>query len=416
MQYDDEVCFGQKHKGGVNMRMRFVFSILILATIAWVPAVHATDWTQAVAWKTIPAQTQTEVLIKKVRRGDIAAVNAAITAGVNVNVKSIVGYDALYIAASNNHLKVVKLLLAHGANINTKFRMFGFTPLHEASVQGHAEVVMFLLAHGAHVNAEDMDGRTPLYWATYGGHADVVKLLLAQGAQIYDKNSMLQAASAGGILWLVKDMLTKGADINATGRGGKSLLARASYGKTPLSNAAFNGHTEVVKLLLTNGASIYDKNSMLRDASAGGILWLVQDMLDQGAGVNAMDMNWDTPIYWAADNGHIKTIRLLLAKGADVNLADINGWTPLSNAAHNGHIEVVKLLLAKGANVNAADLYRHTPIYWAAGSGHTEIVKLLLSHEADVNIKDKDGRTPLSEAISKGHFEVVKLLSPKPRR
>jgi len=74
-------------------------------------------------------------------------------------------------------------------------------------------------------------------------HSEVVKLLLAKGAKIYDKNDMLRAASRGGILWLVKDMLAKGAGVNT-----------GDFGDTPLHDAAMMGHADVVKLLLAHGA------------------------------------------------------------------------------------------------------------------------------------------------------------------
>ena len=50
-------------------------------------------------------------------------------------------------------------------------------------------------------------------------------------------------------------------------------------------------------------------------------------------------------------------MKLLLEKGADVESKDTDyGQTPLSWAAENGHEAVVKLLLEKGADVESKDL------------------------------------------------------------
>ena len=58
------------------------------------------------------------------------------------------------------------------------------------------------------------------------------------------------------------------------------------------------------------------------------------------------------------------------------------GQTPLSWAAGNGHEAVVKLLLEKGAGLETKDKYGQTPLSWAAGNGHEAVVKLLLEKGA----------------------------------
>ena len=80
-------------------------------------------------------------------------------------------------------------------------------------------------------------------------------------------------------------------------------------------------------------------------------------------------------------------MKLLLEKGADVESKDSYGQTPLWWAAGNGHEVVVKLLLEKGANVESKDSYSQTPLSWAARKGRETIVKLLLEQRADVESK-----------------------------
>ena len=60
-----------------------------------------------------------------------------------------------------------------------------------------------------------------------------------------------------------------------------------------------------------------------------------------------------TPLYYAATLGQTEIVSLLLQNGADINKSDNNDeWTPLYSAADKGHLEVVKLLIENDADIN----------------------------------------------------------------
>jgi ankyrin repeat protein len=118
----------------------------------------------------------------------------------------------------------------------------------------------------------------------------------------------------------------------------------------------------------------------------------------------------DSPLFEAARRGDNKKIEELLAQGANVNAKDYNGMTALDYAVHVCQsVETVELLVAKGAALNAASNIGWTPLHIAAAGSKTELVRLLIAHGADVTAKDKEGRTPLN--LANNDEKVALLLS-----
>jgi len=159
-------------------------------------------------------------------------------------------------------------------------------------------------------------------------------------------------------------------------------------GNTPLVWAARNGHGEVVEILLRQGSVNPDKP----DGYYG-----------------------QTPLCCAAENGHEGVVKVLLGRD-DVNPDESDGYgrTPLWCAAWNGHDGVVEALLERvDVNPDKPDEYGRTPFWWASGNGHEGVVKILLGgDDVDRDKPDKSGRTPLWSATKNRHARVIALLQP----
>ena len=91
----------------------------------------------------------------------------------------------------------------------------------------------------------------------------------------------------------------------------------------------------------------------LLDAAKKGNIEAVKQAIDDGADLNTKGRYGATPLQDAAFRGHQEIVELLIVEGA--NVKSENGVTPLHTAALNGHKEVVELLIAAGADVNAKD-------------------------------------------------------------
>lgn len=133
-----------------------------------------------VLWNGLPSYGQipevADAFLEAAQRGDVETVQNILEIGVNVNMTDIGGQSALWLAASADHLEVVKLLLKHGADIEVRNSLMGWTPLHIAAYNGHADMVQALVSAGANVDAKDNTGRTPAdYTSAFGQSSRILK-------------------------------------------------------------------------------------------------------------------------------------------------------------------------------------------------------------------------------------------------
>jgi ankyrin repeat protein len=102
----------------------------------------------------------------------------------------------------------------------------------------------------------------------------------------------------------------------------------------------------------------------------------------------------------AAFQGHIDVVQLLLSSGAAADDPTHEGFTALHYAASQGHGEVVALLLERGAAVDGCAHDGTTPLHDAALSGHLHVVAQLLACGAAVAGMAPDNTSPLHAAVS----------------
>ena len=71
--------------------------------------------------------------------------------------------------------------------------------------------------------------------------------------------------------------------------------------------------------------------------------------------------------------GHKEIVKLLLQNGADVNIKDDKQGSPLHYASLKGHSEIAKLLLLYGADVECQLSNKVTPLILASEKGLGEL-------------------------------------------
>ncbi|CAH0045600.1 unnamed protein product [Clonostachys solani] len=263
------------------------------------------------------------------------------------------GQRALPLAAGNGHIDMVQLLLDKGADLEAK--AFGQTALLLAAKNGHEAVVRLLLKKGAHRETGDFQGRTPLIRAVAEGREAIAQLLLEKVDTLEEKWHRtidwksrtaqalpLQQTSENTCSTVTPLQLSRGAN----------LETKDCFGRTALWWAVKRVHSNVVQLLLNNGADTEAKTN--KDNKAILSSAISRDFWDP------MRRYWtrdDDLEVWARKRRYETCIQLLLANDAHLEARDSSGSTALFHAVQDhwaGEISV-RLLIESGARADTED-------------------------------------------------------------
>jgi ankyrin repeat protein len=351
------------------MRLRPMFSALIAITLS----------ASALAQKP-PDAPAPQNIFEAARAGALEMVKALAAKDASlVNSKDAAGSTPLHFAAAAGSTPMVELLISLGADLDA-VNTGGRQPLHEAIWAKKPEAALVLIAKGADVNKPgDGMGRTPLHMAALGDVASVVGPLAVKGADLEKVDQQGLSPLVCAVLWspgiaAVRALIDAGADINATGPRGRTVLDFAAEGYV---NPAAN-----VELLLDRGAAYAPDRALpiLQVAAAGGSM----------------------PLF-----------RKLVAKHGDTLFADAGAnRATMTQAVLGSSAEIVQALLAKGIAIDdkpdAAGLtllHRVAEIPKAAG-----LIELLVKNGLDIDARTTDGRSAYNLAAGERYRAARRIL------
>lgn len=179
------------------------------------------------------------------------------------------------INAQEAGIAILKELVAQKADLNLATKRgpgsfsCGWTPLHIACAYGLEALTIKLIRAGADVNVQNSVKWTPLYEACHRGYSTVARELLKAGASHdiicpefalcpFPGQRALAEAARQGHSETVKVLLEWGIDKNATNK----------HGWTALHEAAYHSRLSIVKMLVIYGADVFaktEKGSLAKD-------------------------------------------------------------------------------------------------------------------------------------------------------
>ncbi|XP_064634506.1 uncharacterized protein LOC135492185 [Lineus longissimus] len=262
-------------------------------------------------------------------------------------------------------------------NIDGKDKGTGNSALIWAVKRGHLRIVQLLLKHGADVTLRNYDSKTAVELASPAIRQVLLESVERSGCT---HRHLLQAGWQGNFEVVRKLLETKTLDINC----------RNADGFSPIHLVVRDCH--LFEKLSAQLKKNYNPCSVLKE------------LLEYRADVHANDDDGKTPIHYASMSkcnlsNHLVTI--LLNDGSSHNARDRRCYTPIHCASQSGNIEVVKTLIDGGSDVNSRAYAGYTPLHVTAIHGHEKVAISLLNHGADVTLVDDSGLTPVEVAKNK---------------
>ncbi len=278
--------------------------------------------------------------------------------------------EELWAAAKNNFPERVKLLVAHGADVNIPGLRNGCTPYEEALRAGHQGIAAWLLEHGA--RKIDLSPQETFALACIAGRRDEVADRLATDPGLVDR----------------------------LGRTGLiHLLHRALDAK----------HREGLRLIVELGGDVNGMvpgtgldRAVLHNAAGWSGLDMVKFVISLGGDPHLRDLAYhSTPIGWAFHNQQRAVVDFLLP------------FASVFDALRCDGVERVAAMLDQDPSLANAKDEDGTPLVFYLHpqlERLEEMVTLLIAYGADINVPGKDGRTLLDVALARGLSEFAELL------
>lgn len=283
-------------------------------------------------------------MIKAVHSGDRTRVQNLLKLGADPNYTAGNGVTPLSVAARNDDLGLVGVLLSAGANRDPN--ELGQILL-KGVQQGNRNKVANLLKMGANANIS-ADGATALKVALDRMDYGMASVLINGGAAADPAmlGQALYSVVQQGDTDKAKLLLKMGANVNYS-----------VSGTTPLALALSNENMGMAALLINSGGQEPSGRFRQRfyDSALEGDMQWVRTLAKLENYASFQNGDGESALHAAAARGQTGAVTTLIGAGLDPNIRTVKSWTPLHHAARFGHKLPLIHLLKAGSDVYAVN-------------------------------------------------------------
>jgi ankyrin repeat protein len=340
-------------------------------------------------------------------------IDFALKQGCNVDtvvVRTDHQWRAVNFLIEQHQIALLLWLLKFKPNVGRLKDTYSSSPLWQVIDGGLSQAfnIELLLQAGADPNLQENTKslETPLHLAVRKNLLEDVRKLCAAGADpdISDASHMspFRIAVAAGNLAVLRELITRIPAVRINANYGR--------GQTALSQAAALGHSEIIALLLENGATIGASRPTAfhvaaREAKFGSLKVLLAASKD----FDLRDDTLSTPLQLAIEGskknikGAFNCVTALLEAGANPNTHNsASVWAVHALFRYfqgSERYKLVQLFHAKGAQLDVRDTSETSLLHLAAFMGDRPLVKFLLNAGLSPSLLGNQKQTPLHDCV-----------------
>ena len=320
---------------------------------------------------------------------------------IDIFIKDNINKTGLEYAFENNHIEIAKKLL----DIGLKTNMNKIVGLFKSCFPEGPNI-------GEGIDEED---------ESYS-NTDLGIFLIDNGLSpdsLIDDYTIFAHICLTGYKRMLNHMIYKGATININ-------FINSEYADCPLTEACFGNFSEIVSILLKNGADPYRNQTecltpLMIACSDGGDrspnypnTKIIKMLVKAGANLNIRSCYGHSALYWLIngydrdfDDNIYDVIEFLLKNGANVNEIDEENDNNTLLMSYPNDYRLISILIKYGPDLNLINEEGDSILHL---TGDEEIVKLLIENGANCNIKNNVGGTILHDYASILDIEMCEYI------
>ena len=294
------------------------------------------------------------------------------------------------------------------------------TALILSCLKGHSAIAIALIEAGCDYNLRDKSGKCAIDYLKEQHPTEVDKIQRVINATICKNPEEMATllkkkqqeeedcveefvnAAENGLVDVIRDYVYKG----------KCCIdCKNRDGTRPLIVATYNGHMDIVALLIHHECNLDLQDDHGHTALICATTYsnndIVGELVSHGCNLDIQGSLHMTALIHATYNGQKNLVHILVSNGCNLDLHNNHGFTALMFASQFGHEEIVDELIKGRCNLDLQNNNGETSFIISCIEGHSKISEKLIRSGCNYLIRDKEGKCGMDYLVEK-HFNTSK--------